>query len=264
MRRALSLHALLTVYTVNTRLLSGLHIRNRIFAQIRNFLAIQTRNFPNRIQFLTFSCRSYANFCLLMCAKVRIYCKYMPSVMGLHIRNRIFAQIRIFCRMRIRIFPNLIQYLTFSRRSYASFCLLMCAKERILWIHAFCQASTFGTGFSLRSGICLPSGSGIFQSGSSSFPFPVAPMPISVYSCVPRCVNTRIQSGFHIWNQIFAQIRNFFAIRIRNFPNRVVLSSHNSPCKKLYNKGPPPSAWASLLNKPFSHFEKNGAFYLQF
>ncbi len=31
------------------RLPSGLHIRNRIFAQIRNFFAIRTRNFPNLI-----------------------------------------------------------------------------------------------------------------------------------------------------------------------------------------------------------------------
>ena len=44
----------------------------------------------------------------------------------------------------------------------------------------------------------------------------------------------------------------------------VVLYHHNSPCKKMYNKGPPPSAWAGLLNKPFSHFEKKRAFYFQF
>ncbi len=90
------------------------------------FLAIRTRNFPNWFQFLTFSGRSYANFCLLMCVKVRI--RRLRS--RLHIRNRIFAQIRNF----------------------------------------------------------LPSGPGIFQTGSSSLPFPVGPMPTSAYSCVPRCV----------------------------------------------------------------------------
>jgi len=46
--------------------------------------------------------------------------------------------------------------------------------------------------------------------------------------------------------------------------SEVVLYHHKSPCKKMYNKGPPPSAWAGLLNKPFSHFEKKRAFYFQF
>ena len=44
----------------------------------------------------------------------------------------------------------------------------------------------------------------------------------------------------------------------------VVLCSHNSLCKKMYNKGAPPSAWAGLLNKPFLHFWKKRAFYFQF
>jgi hypothetical protein len=226
------------VYTVNTRLLSRLHIRNRLFAQIRNFsfVGCGSENFPNRIQFLTFSGRFYANFCLLMCAKVRtsrimsclrirnwifaqirnfwpsrpgifqtgsssfpflvasmpasayscmprcVYTVNRRLLSGLHIRNRIFAQIRNFFAIRTRNFPNRIQFVTFSGgRSYASFCLLMCAKVRIP--DSFCQGCTSGSRFSLRSGIFSPSGPGIFQTGSSSLFFLVAPMPTSAYSC---------------------------------------------------------------------------------
>ncbi len=188
------------------------------FCSDPEFFAIRTQNFPNRIQFLTFSGHSYANFCLPMCAKVRI--KRLLS--GLHIRKRIFAQIRNFFAFRTRNVPNRIQFLSFSGRSYAGFCILMCAKVRM---HAaFRQGCTFGTEFLLRCGIFLPSGPRIFQTGSSSLPFPVAPMPASAYSCVPRCVytvNTRLLSGLHIRNRIFAQIQNFLAIRTRNFPNQI-------------------------------------------
>ncbi len=107
---------------VYTSFLLGFHIRNRIFAQIQNFFAIRTQNFPDRIQFLPFSSRSYARFCLLM---------NTPSIRGLRIRNRIFAQIRNLFAFRTQNFPNQMQFLTFSGRSYANFCLLMCAKVRI-------------------------------------------------------------------------------------------------------------------------------------
>ncbi len=132
---------------------------------------------------------------------------YTRLLLELHIRNRIFAQIRHFFAIQTRNFPNRIQLLTLSSRSYANFCLLMCAKMRIH--SAFCKGCTSGTGFSLRSGIFLPSKPGIFQTGSSSLPFPVAPMPASAYSSVPRCVYTVNASLLHIWNRFFAQIRNF-------------------------------------------------------
>jgi hypothetical protein len=97
----------------------------------------------------------------------------------------------------------------------------MCAKVRI---------KRLLSGLHIRNRICaqirnfLPSGPEIFQTGSSSLPFPVVSMPASAYSCVPRCVytvNTRLPSGLHVPNRIFAQIRHFFAIRTRNFPNRI-------------------------------------------
>jgi hypothetical protein len=139
------------VYTVNTRLLSGLHIRNRIFAQIQNFFAILTRNFPNRIQFLPFPGCSYANFCLLMCAKVciRVHSRF-PS--GFHIQNRIFAQIRNFFAIRTRNFPNRIQFLPFSGCSYANFCILMCAKVDTVNKRLQSGDCTSGNGFLPRSG----------------------------------------------------------------------------------------------------------------
>jgi hypothetical protein len=122
-----------TVYTIHTRLLSGLHIRTRIFAQIQNFCAIRTRNFPNRIQFLTFSGRSYANFCLLMCAKVGIQKKYTftLSVRVPHPEPDFRSDPEFFA-IWTRNFPNRIQFLTFCSRSYANFCLLICDKVRIL------------------------------------------------------------------------------------------------------------------------------------
>jgi hypothetical protein len=203
------------VYTVNTRLLSGLHIRNRIFAQIQNFFAIRTQNFPNRIQFLTFSSRSYASFCLLMCAKVRIYCKYTPSVRVPHPAPDLCSDPEFFA-IWTRNFQNRIQFPPFSGRSYANFCLLMCAKVRIHCKYTPSVRAAHPNRIYAQIRNFLPSGPGIFQTGSISLPFPFAPMPTSAYSCVQRCVytvNTHHPSGLHIRNWIFAQIRIISFVR---------------------------------------------------
>jgi hypothetical protein len=61
------------------------------------FFCHPDRNFPNWIQFLTFSGRSYANFCLLMCAKVRTHCKYMPYVRAAHPEPDFCSDPEFFC-----------------------------------------------------------------------------------------------------------------------------------------------------------------------